>query len=165
MIADWRTVASNPRLRAALEFIESSRLRQGGAARFALAEFAQVVPGIDTAGVAVIPGNVQRIFTHRLHFLGPGRLLVHWQQAGGLLRGLARIAMVRVALFSAGSAGTGVPQPLEGEVGAMAVVPLNVHSGAGGDVDFDGFGVNHGHMDSIYMGLYSDPGKQIRLDI
>jgi hypothetical protein len=31
----------------------------------------------------------------------------------------------------------------------MAVVPLDVHSCTGGDVHFDGFGVNHGHMDSI----------------
>jgi hypothetical protein len=35
-------------------------------------------------------------------------------------------------------------------VGAMAVVPLDVHSRAGGDVDFNGLGVNDGHMDSIY---------------
>ena len=160
MIADWQTVAINPRLRAALEFIESSRLRQGGAARFALAEFAQVVPGIDPAGVAVIPGNVQRIFTHRLHFLGPGWLFVHRQQRGRLLGGLAGIAMVRVALFSAGGAGACVTQPLEGEVGAMAVVPLDVHPGAGGDVDFDGFGVDHGHIGQVY----TEPREQICLD-
>lgn len=111
----------------------------------ALADFPQVVPGIDAAGVAVIPGNVQSVFPHRLHLFGFGRLFVHRQQRGGLFGGLARAAMVGVALFSAGGAGACVAQPLEGEVGAMAVVPLDVHSRAGGDVDFDGLGVNYGH--------------------
>lgn len=116
-----------------------------GAAFFALADFAQVVPGIDAAGVTVIPRNVQCIFTHRLHFFGLGRFFIHGQQAGGLLRRLAGIAMMIVALFRAGGAGAGVAQPLEGEVGAMAVVPLDVHSCTGSDVDFDGLGIDHGH--------------------
>ncbi len=119
------------------------------AAFFALAEFAQVVPGINAAGVAVIPGDVQRVAAHRLHFFGLGRFLIHGQQAGGLLRGLAGIAMVIVALFRAGGTGACVAKPLEAKMGVMAVVPLDIHSSTGGDVDFDRLGVNYGHMTSI----------------
>jgi hypothetical protein len=32
-------------------------------------------------------------------------------------------------------------------VGAMAVVPLDIYSGAGGDVNFDRLGIDHGHTD------------------
>jgi len=104
--------------------------------------------------MAVIPGNIEGIFPHRLHFFGPGRLFVHGQQRGGLFGGLAWIAMVGVALFRAGGAGACVAQPLEGEVRVVAVVPLDVHSCAGGDVDFDGFGVNYGHRNKyIQLGL------------
>lgn len=129
------------------------------AALFTLADFAQVVPGIDAAGVAVIPGDVQGIFTHRLYFFGPGRLFVHRQQGGGLFGRLTRIAMVGVAFFSACGAWAGVTQPLEGEVRAMAVVPLDVHSRAGGDVDFDGLGVDHGHMNKYIQ----NPGTRFAL--
>ncbi len=69
------------------------------------------------------------------------------RRAPHIVWGLAGIAMVIVALFRAGGAGAGVAQPLEGKVGAMAVVPLDVHSGTGGDVYFDRFGIDHGHMD------------------
>jgi hypothetical protein len=120
------------------------------AAFLALAHLAQVVPRVDTAGVSVIPGYIQCVSSHRLHFFGLGWLLVHWQQAGDLFGGLARTAVVIVTLFRAGGAGTGVAQPLKAKMRAMAVVPLNVHSCTGGDVHFDRLGIDYGHMDK-YM--------------
>jgi len=124
-----------------------------GTAFIALAEFAQVIPGIDAAGVAVIPGDVQGVSAHRLYFLGLGRFFIHGQQAGGLLGGLTGIAMVIVALFRAGGAGTRVAQPLETKVRPMAVVPLDIHSRTRGDVDFDGLGINYGHIDKYIQNL------------
>jgi len=68
-----------------------------------------------------------------------------------------------VALFRAGGARAGVAQPLETKVGAMAVVPLDVHSGTGSDVHFDGLGIDHGHVNKYTVGnrsLYSEGSKQ-----
>lgn len=150
------------------------------AAFVALADFSQIIPGIDAAGVAVIPRDIQRIPAHRFNFFGLGRLLIHRQQAGGLFGGLSRIAMVIVALFRAGGAGACVTQPLEGKVRAMAVVPLDVHSGTGGDVDFDGFGIDDGHRDQYIdknlpltfrrtngklLRLPSQEGSSVRVDL
>jgi len=104
--------------------------------------------------MTVIPGDIERIAAHRLHFFGFGWLLVHGQEAGGLFGWLAGIAVMRVALFGAGGAGTGVAQPLEAEVGAMAVVPLDVHARTGGDVNFDGLGVDYGHRDKYTVVLF-----------
>jgi len=45
----------------------------------------------------------------------------------------------------------------------MAVVPLDVHSGTGGDVDFDGLGINHGHIDSIQSLICTAPKQDCPL--
>ena len=112
-----------------------------------LAHFTQVVPRVNAAGMAIIPCDIQSIPAHRLHFFGLGRLLIHRQQSSSLLRGLAWIAMMIVALFRAGGARTGVAQPLKAKVRVMAIVPLNVHASAGGDVHFDRLGIDYGHID------------------
>jgi hypothetical protein len=39
---------------------------------------------------------------------------------------------------------------------AMAIVPLNVHTGTGGDVYFDGLGIHYGHKTSIYRQDWSN---------
>lgn len=122
------------------------------AAFVALADFTQIVPGIDAAGVTVIPGDIQSIPAYRLHFFWLGRLFVHGQQAGSLFSGLAGIAVVVVALFRTCSAGAGVAQPLKAKVRMMAVVPLDIHAGTGGDVDFDRLGVDYGHMHKYTVG-------------
>ncbi len=75
--------------------------------------------------------------------------------------------MVVVALFRAGGAGAGVAQPLEAKVRVMAVVPLDVHAGTGGDVDFDGLGVDYGHIDKYIQDLrgakyVSEPSPKLR---
>src|SRR6476620_10259936 len=61
--------------------------------------------------------------------------------------------MVIVAFFRAGGARTCVTQPLEAKMGLMAVVPLDVHSSTGGNVDFDRLGVNYGHTDQYIQNL------------
>ena len=127
--------------------LETVLAGDAGTAFLALAHLAQVVPRVNTAGMAVIPRDIECVPAHGLHFLGLGRLLIHGQQGSGLFCGLARAAMVIVALFRAGGAGTGVAQPLETKMRAMAVVPLNVHSCSGGDVHFDGLGIDYGHID------------------
>ncbi len=96
--------------------------------------------------MAVIPGDVQCIFSNRLDLFRACGLFVHGQQSVSWLGWLTRLAIVIIALFGAGSAGAGVAQPLEAIVRAMAVVPLNVHAGAGGDIDLDGFGIDDGHQ-------------------
>jgi hypothetical protein len=113
----------------------------------ALADFPQIIPGIDAAGVTVIPGDIECISAYRLDLLGLGRFLVHGQQAGCLLGRFTGTAMVIVALFRAGGAGACVAQPLEAEVRVMAVVPLDVHSGTCSDIDFDRLGIDYGHID------------------
>lgn len=130
-------------------YVNTKTALAGGlrAAFVALAHFAQVIPRVNAAGMPVIPGDIQRVPAHRLNLFWLGRLLIHGQQAGGLLGGFAGAAMMIVALFRAGGAGAGVAQPLKAKVRAMAVVPLDIHSGTGGDVDFDGLGIDHGHID------------------
>lgn len=104
--------------------------------------------------MAVIPDNIQGIATYGFHFLGLGGFLIHGQQAGRLFGRLSGAAVMGVAFFGAGGAGAGVAQPLETKVGAMAVVPLDVHAGTGGDINFDRLGVDYSHMDKyIRMGL------------
>jgi hypothetical protein len=97
--------------------------------------------------MTVIPRDVQRIPSHRFHFLGLGRFLIHGQQRCGLLGRLSQIAMMIVALLRAGGAGASVAEPLKAKVRAMAIVPLNVHPCTSGDVYFDGLGIDYGHID------------------
>ena len=87
--------------------------------------------------------------------LGLAGSLYMGSRAGGLLGGLTGIAMVIVALFRAGGARACVAQPLKAKVRLMAVVPLNVHSGTGGDVYFDRLGIDYGHIDKyIQAGVW-----------
>lgn len=94
--------------------------------------------------MAVIPGDIEGVAAYGLYFLRARRLLVHRQKSVGGFGRLAGTAIVIVALFGAGGAGTGVAQPLKAVMRVVAVVPVDVHAGSGGDVDFDGFGVD-GH--------------------
>src|SRR5258708_18215075 len=82
----------------------------------ALASFPQIVPGVNTAGVAVIPTEVERVAAHRLDLFGLDRLLIHGQQRRRCFRRLARLAMVVVAVFGAGGTRTCITQPLESVV-------------------------------------------------
>src|SRR5260370_12728721 len=115
----------------------------------ASAHLAQVIPGVNAARVAVIPADVERIAAHRFDLFWLGRLFIHRQQGGRRFGRLPRLAMMAVAVFRTGRARAGIAQPLEGVVRAMAVVPLDVDTGSGGDVDLDRFGVDDSHTFSI----------------
>lgn len=134
---------------------DQNSTKTGGlaAAFLALAQLAQVIPRIDSAGMAVIPCDIERVPAHRLHFFGLGGFLIHGQQSSSLLCGLAGVAMMIVALFRAGGARAGVAQPLKAKVRAMAVVPLNIHARTGGDVHFDRLGIHYGHIDEYIQKL------------
>ena len=95
--------------------------------------------------MSIIPGDVQCIAAHGLNFLWLGWLLIHGQKAGSLLGSFPGIAMMRVPFFSAGSTWACVTQPLEAEMGLVAVVPFNIHPGAGGYVDLDRFRIDDAH--------------------
>lgn len=124
-----------------------------GAALFTLAHLAQVIPGVDAAGVAVIPGNAHGITAYWLYFFWTRGFLIHRQQGAGSLWRLSRFAMIVVALFVAGSARAGIAQPLKVVVRLMAVVPLNINARASGDVHLDGFGIVRHSRISIYGGF------------
>src|SRR6266853_2080420 len=57
-----------------------------------------------------------------------------------------------VAFLGAGGARTGVAQPLKAIVGAVPVVPLDVHAGTGSDIDLDRFGVDGRHLFQYIQG-------------
>src|SRR5271170_7880380 len=98
--------------------------------------------------VAVVPREADGILAHRLNFRGPRGSLEHRQRPGDRLQGIARLTAILLALFVAQSAGAGIPQERKAIDAVMAVLPLDVHAGAGSDIDFDGFGIcNQDHDD------------------
>src|SRR5262249_11775435 len=103
----------------------------------ALAHFTKVVPGIDAAGVAVVPGEAQRIAAHRLGFCGLDGLLIHRQQRGGGFSRFSGLALVTGTVLNAGGTRAGIAQPLEAVMRTVAVVPLDVNAGSSGDIYFD----------------------------
>src|SRR6266849_5549461 len=115
------------------------------AAGFTSAVFPQVVPGIDPAGMSVIPADIQCISANRSHFIWPHRLLIHRQDRGHLLHRLSRLPIVTVPFFCAGGAGAGIAQPLKAVMGAVVVLPHNIYPGAGGFVHFYGFWSRYSH--------------------
>src|SRR5216684_4770247 len=115
------------------------------AAGFTSAVFPQVVPGINPAGVPIIPVDVQRVPANRSHFVGPHRLFVHGQDGDRLLHRLSRFAIVAVPFLRARGAGTRIAQPLKAVVRAVIVLPHNIYPSAGGFVHFYGFWSRYGH--------------------
>src|SRR6185437_933914 len=87
--------------------IRSLRGSDLSAALFTLAHLAEVVPGIDSCGVAVIPGNAHGVAAYGLHFFRTGRVLIHRQQSVRGLGRLSGLAMIVVSFFVAGGARTG----------------------------------------------------------
>lgn len=110
-----------------------------------LAHLAQIVPGINPAGMSVIPVEAQGIPAYRLHFSGLHRFLVHRQQLRGLFHRLAGLPSRLLAFFIAGSAWARVPKPLKTVLGPVTVIPFNVHSGTGGHVHFHRFRGREAH--------------------
>ena len=131
----------------------------------ARAHLPQIVPGVDPAVMPVIPAEIQGIPTHGLRVLGTGRLLEHGQQRRRRTWRLTRPPVIGLALLFTGSAGTSVPQPLEGVMAFVPVGPLNIHSRAGSDVHVHRFGVSKRHDFSIAQGAGLSPaGNPIARD-
>jgi len=101
---------------------------------------AEEVPGVDAAGVAVFPMELDGVAADGLGAGGAGWGLVHLQQLRGFGLGLAGLAALNLALFDAGGAGAGVAQPGEVPMAAVAVFPVDFHAGALGleDANFAG---------------------------
>src|SRR5579863_3218122 len=104
-------------------------------ARLALAVAAQVIPGINSGGVAIVPLEAECVIADRLGRFRPRGRLVHGQQSRGLRLGNPRLASLRLALLVAGRAGAGVPQPGEAPVAAMAVLPRDLQPLSAGLLD------------------------------
>jgi hypothetical protein len=103
----------------------------GCTARAALATAAKVIPGIDPALVAVIPAKADSVAADRGNRLWPWRRFVHLQQRGRLRLRLAWLTAGCSALFVAGGARTGIPQPGEVPAALMSILPVDFHARAG----------------------------------
>ena len=118
----------------------------GGAAFFAGAPVAEVVPGVDSVLVAVVPTEADGVVADLGDFGGTELRLEHLQRATGVRGGgLVGTAMLFFAFFVAERAGAGVTQIGEGVGALMAVFPADFHGGAGGFVDLDGCGLHCAH--------------------
>jgi len=100
---------------------------------------AQILPGKDAVLVAIVPGEANSILADRLDLSGPRRRLEHRQRSRDRLDGIARVTAILLALFVAQGARTGVTQKRKAIDALVAVLPLDLHTGTGGDVYFDGF--------------------------
>jgi len=110
-------------------------------ALFAGADFAEVLPGIQAEVVIVVPVELNGVFADGFGGNGLGSGFEHGQRARCGFGRLAGLASGFVALFVAHGARTGVAEVDEGVVGGVAVVPVDVDAGAGGQVDLYGLGV------------------------
>ncbi len=101
------------------------RRRLSAPAFLALAMPPQIIPGINTARVPVIPLEADRIIAHRAGRLRPRRRHVHRQQPSCRRLGLARRASRRLSLLMAGRAWTSIPQPDKPPSAAMPILPVD----------------------------------------
>ena len=103
--------------------------------------------------MAVVPVELDRILADGFGGDWPGSGLEHWERAGGEAGRISGMAVSFGALLVTHRAGAGVAQVGEAIAGAVAVLPLDVHAGAGGQIDLDGLGVGRdGHEFSIAWG-------------
>src|ERR1039458_7761538 len=89
--------------------------------------------------MAVVPRETNGVFANRLNFRRPRRRLEHGQLPGDGLERIAGLAAILGAFFLAQRARAGITQEREAVTAAMPILPLDVHAGAGGDVDFTRF--------------------------
>src|SRR5215469_7141869 len=68
-----------------------------GLALGTLAYFAQVIPGINSALVPIVPLEIDGVFAYRMRRRGLDRRLIHGQQSCGLRLWFARLAVVGLA--------------------------------------------------------------------
>jgi len=87
--------------------------------------------------VTVVPYEANGVFPDRLNL---GRLcqrLEHRQRTNDRLQRIAWLAAILLALLIAQRAGAGITQEYKRIAAAVTVLPLDVHTGTGGLVDFD----------------------------
>src|SRR5271157_4481728 len=100
--------------------------------------------------MAIVPREANGVLAHRLDLRRPCGGLEHGQLAGDRLYVIARLAAIFLSFFLAERARTGIAQEWKAIDAAVAVFPLDVHAGTGGDIDFDGFRICNGvHDDSL----------------
>jgi hypothetical protein len=106
----------------------------------ALAVAAEVVPGVDSGGVAVFPVELKRVAADGGDGLGLGGGRVHGEKLRGCGFGLAGIETRGFAHVIAGGAGAGVAEPLESPRAFVSVGPVDLKAFALGeeDADFEG---------------------------
>ena len=101
----------------------------------AWADFSQETPRINAELVAIIPVKFDGVLAHSLSREGPRCFLKDGQRTRRELRRVTRITAGFAALIITQSTGAGVPQERKWIVRTMTIFPLDVHSGAGGQID------------------------------
>lgn len=99
---------------------------------------AQIVPGVNSALMAVIPMEADGVMSYGSHGFRARRRLIHRQQRLRFRLWLAGSASGFFALIMAGGTWTSITQPCKAPMAAMAVLPDDFHSGA--------FGLEDAHL-------------------
>ena len=93
--------------------------------------------------MAIVPGKADGVFADRLHFGRSRRSLEHGQSSRDRLDRITRLARVTLAFFVAQCAGAGIAKKRKRINAAMTVLPLDLHTGAGGYIHFYGFWIGN----------------------
>ena len=101
----------------------------------------------------VVPGKLDGVLAHALGGERLGMGLEHPQRAGQSAHRFARLPSCLTALVFAHGAGAGIAQVDEVVVRDVAVVPFDVHPGAGGEIYFHRFGIS-GRSGGLERGLH-----------
>src|ERR1039458_10116264 len=109
--------------------------------------------------MAVVPRETNGVFANRLNFRRPRRGLEHGQLPGDGLKRVAGLAAVLGALFLAQRTRAGIAQKGKAVNAAMPVLPLDVHTGAGGDVDFNRFRICDWVHDDVLLATARPPSS------
>ncbi len=95
----------------------------------------QIIPGIDSAGVPIVPLKADRVVAHRAGRFWPRRSLIHRQQSCRLPLRYPGLTPIRIALLMAGRAGTSQPQPRKVPVARVPIFPVDFQALSGGLLD------------------------------
>jgi hypothetical protein len=97
----------------------------------------QVNPRINSQIVIIVPRKFQRVLADRLRRQRFRRWLEHRKRPGGQLRRLARLSSRLCPLVLAQRARASIPQEFERIDGLVSVLPLDLHTRAGRQVNLD----------------------------
>jgi hypothetical protein len=131
--AERRMLNAERRMLNAERRMPNAERRMPNAERLSLAFRARTVPSqevprIDSAAMAIVPMEIDRIFPHWIDLNRTSRFLVHRQGTGFGLRGFPDFASAGFAFFVAGCTWTRIAQPRKGVMALMPILPLNVHA-------------------------------------